>query len=275
MKLNTTDFIRKGQFPLLLALGVMPLCTIIVIQIAPQFIMALPVLLSAYVLLAWLCMLMPGRIRAVCGAIGCACLMLLGLRMLPVIQSVLQVDDSTVAVSDGLFTLPVPILLCALLIYSLQFAAWPKDREIPFNWCASGIVIHLIGQFAVFIHKNLVPSPYDPLKPWLFVCFIAYMPLMLLAFNRMSMQSAAQNRQRAPLQMRRRNTVMTLVFFLLTLIIAAAPAIMRAIERIWTALLTGIFAIIRWLVNLLPIQSAPGGGGGPACSARWKPRNPV
>ena len=271
MKLNFTNFPRKCQFPLMLALGAMPLCTVVLVQLTVNSIRVLPVFLCAYVLLAWLCMVLPGKLRAAGGLLGCAALLLLGLRLLPVLHSVSAVNSHTIALSDSVFSLALPVLLCALLVYGLQFGAWPKERELSFNWCAVGVVAHLFGQFVVMLHRNLVPSPYDSVKPWLLACFIAYMPLMLLSLNRVSMLGAAQGRQRSPLPMRRRNAIMTLAFFALVLLVCAMPAIVRTIDSAWHTFLFAIAAAIRFIVNLLPDRSASGGMGGAAGSAAFGP----
>jgi len=189
-------------------------------------------------------------------------LMLLGLYLLPFSERVYAVDSFTVSLSENVFALFVPILYIALLLYGLPIAAWPREREIPFNCFAVGVVLHLLAQLVVLMHRNLSPSPYEPAKPWLLLCFCALLLLALLSLNRTSMLDAAQNRQRIPLQMRKKNVAFTLGFFLLVMLVSAIPQIIDAIERAWNTMLEALWRLIRWLVDLMPMQSASGGMGG-------------
>ena len=134
MKLNLTDFPRKAQFPLMLASGTLPVMALILLYNAPAFWHTLSLFIPAYLLIAWLCLMIPGRIRVFAGVLGCAMLMALGFYQLPILHSISLAGQGTLRVSQSALTLLIPFLLCFLLLYGLQIAAWPREREIPFNW---------------------------------------------------------------------------------------------------------------------------------------------
>ena len=133
MKLNRSDFPRKCQFPLLIALGTLPLMALIVLYNLPQAISALALLIPAYVVLAWLCILLPGKIRLPAGILSCALLAVLSMRVFTIKGTLPVVNGSTLHLDYSVLALLVPILLCVFLLYGLQFASWPREKEIEFN----------------------------------------------------------------------------------------------------------------------------------------------
>ena len=89
MKLNTTDFRRKCQHPLLLALASVPAALIVTVNAAPAALGMMWSLPTAYVLLSWGCILIPGRKRLLAGLLSMAVMvglaLLLPLREIPVL----------------------------------------------------------------------------------------------------------------------------------------------------------------------------------------------
>ena len=78
MKLHTADFPRKSQFPLMLALGMLPVCAAVILHNAPEALPALAYLIPAYLLSAWICLLLPGKLRLPAALLFCAGILLLG-----------------------------------------------------------------------------------------------------------------------------------------------------------------------------------------------------
>jgi len=261
VKLNTTDFPRKAQFPLMLALGTLPAFVLIVVNNAPEALSALCLLMPAYVAAAWLCMLLPGKIRIPVGLLFCAGLIALGLRLLPIAQGVSVTESGSLHIGPGAFCILVPALLCALLVYSLQFAAWPREREIAFNWYAAGVIAHLAAQLMGFVARRQGPSGWDSARPVLTTAFVLFLLLVLLSMNRSTMQDAALGRQRIPPSMRRRNVAITLSLLAGSLVIAGIPAIVEAAERAWSLLVKAVLAIMAFIAGLLETEEAPGMGG--------------
>lgn len=270
MKLNTSGFLIKCQFPLIIALATAPLMTLVILSNAPSELPALTVLIPAYVLLTWLCMLLPGKIRIAAGALSCALLMLLGLRLLPSGPVVSAVDAYTLSLDQRVFLLIIPFLLCAELLYSLRFAAWPRDREIAFNWYAIGLGIHLLVQLISYVQRRVGSAAWECANPWLLLAFIAFMLLVLLSMNRVTMGGASLGRQRVPLSMRRKNTALTVSLLAASLIIAAIPSIARLIESLWHAFIRAVGAVMAFIAGLLA-QDEAGAGGGVGGSSMFPP----
>ena len=62
--------------------------------------------------------------------------------------------------------------------------------------------------------------------------------------------------------MRRRNIILTVALFLLTLLIAALPAIGAFLRRLWDGFVGLIFRIANWFSSLFAADVTGGGGGG-------------
>lgn len=261
MKLHTTDFPRKSQFPLMLALGMLPVCAAIILHNAPEALPALAYLIPAYLLSAWLCLLLPGKLRIPAALLFCAGILLLGLYTLPITNAISPVDRTTVHVSQSALCLLVPLMLCALLMYSLQFAAWPRDREIAFNWYAAGVIAHLLVQLIAYAARLQGSTHWARASLYLTAAFIPFVLLVLLSMNRSTMQSASLGRQRVPPSMRRRNVAITLSLLLGALVIAGIPAIVQTTKRIITLFFTIIGRVLAFIASLLESENPPGMGG--------------
>ena len=271
MKLNTTDFLRKSQFPLMTVLAALPIFTLVLLQNAPDALSALSLLVPLYLLGAWLCMVLPGKVRVPAGLLVCAVLLLLGFRLLPIAHGVSSSASLTLEVQPRIFCIVIPLSLCALLIHSLQFAAWPRSKEIPFNWYASGVVTYLIAQLMHAAARRQGIAVWDITAPWLTGGFILFLMLVLLSMNRATMHDAALGRQHVPASMRRRNVGVTLSILGVTLFIAFIPAITQFIEGLWLLGLRAVGAVIAFIAKLLESEDATGMGGGGADAGMLPP----
>ena len=260
MRLNTADFFRKAQFPLLIALGILPLPVWILLHNAPDFLPALALLIPAALAAAWVCILLPGKVRLFGGFSCCAGLCVLSLRTLPILSSAV-IAGNALRVEPSLLCALVPLLLCTFLLYSLQFAAWPREREIAFNWYAACVIVHLIAQLMCRAARIQRTYAWDKVMPVLTACFVLFLMLTLLSMNRTTMQGASLGRQYIPPSMRRRNVAITLSLLLGALVIAGIPAIVRAFERLFMLLLGAAGAVMAFIARLLETDSAPGMGG--------------
>lgn len=249
MKLNTTDFRRKMQHPLLMALASVPVMMLIVANAAPEALRAMWCLPAAYVLLSWGCILIPGKKRVLAGVISAALLILLTIFMLPV--------------AEKLVLALLPILYVVLLIVTLPIGGWDRSRELPIALHLSGVLTHALLQLLVNGAEMIGSTVYDPVQTPLIVSFLGYAVLLLLAFNRSSLESAAQSRRRVPLLMRRQNIVITLALLVVGVLIAAIPAIGSLLGRVWQLFMRAVAFVVGLIMALLP-QRSPGGGGGGA-----------
>lgn len=248
MKLNFTDFRRKCQFPLMLALAGVPVLAFISAKTVPEALSLLWVIPAAYVALAWLCLVIPGKKRLLVGVAGFVALMALGAAVLPV--------------KESLFLLLGPLAYGVVLLWGLKISGWRHDQEMPVGWYVAGLVTHGFLQIMINAAHRTKDTVYAPVETPVMLCFLAYLALMMLSLNRSSMDAASMGRQRIPVHMRRRNVALTLGFLALVVLVAAAPAVIAAVETAWDWILRTVSWIIAWLSQFLPEGSSGGGGGG-------------
>lgn len=249
MKLNTTDFLHKAQHPLLMGLGSVPLSLLFVMNNAPELLARALLLPAVFVLLAWFCLLLPGRKRLAGGIIGAAALLAAGFVLL----------DARVH-----FFLSVPPLMYAgLLFATLPMGGWPRGRELNIAWYVIGVLLYVLMQLLTTGAQLAGTRLYDPTIPAVTLCFLGYAALLLLALNRASLESASMSRRTVPLLMRRQNTVLTFALMALALLIAAIPAIGSALGTVWDWLIQGL-AMLGTLLSALLQQRQSGGGSAPA-----------
>lgn len=239
MKLNFNDFGRKCQFPVMLAAGCMAILLLILANYYPEGIARTFVLAGLYVLLSWLCIVLPGRMRIPAGIVLTAGLMAAGALLLPVREI------------SALWLLPAAF--SALLLGGLQMAGWSRSQEMHPMAGAICLVAHLIAQFLVNTDKLDGAEPmYAPIVPALTMCFLVFAAMSLIALNRISLNNAVNGQQNVPTAMRRRNHLMTAGLMAIMLLVAALPQVIRAIEGVWQWLKTALLTLVRWFMNLFP-----------------------
>ena len=249
MKLNTAGFLRRCQHPLLLALGCQPLLWVLLCNLMYPLRFTGSLMLGLTVLLSWGCLLLPGKRRLPAGAAGALLLLAAGGFLLPL--------------SEHLALLLVPALCIALLLGSLPFAGWSKERELPIGWHCACIGTHALMQLLLFGAERTGNTTYNGLQTPLVVSFLCCAVLTLLGMNRASLRAAAQSRSKVPLLMRRQNLVMTIAGLVLGVLIAAIPAIAKALNALWDGLLQGLAYLVGLLMLLMP-EGTVAGGGAPA-----------
>ncbi len=247
MRLNTTDFLRKAQHPLLLGIASLPLSMLLTLSFARETFRWAWCFPAAYVLLSWICLLIPGKKRLVAGVASVIAVVALCVCLLPL--------------REKLGLLLMPLLYAVLLIITLPIGGWPYNRELQVGWHVAGVVTHLLLQMLVNGSKMLDNGVYDPAQTPLLCSFLAYAVLVLLALNRASLNSASQSRRKVPLLMKRQNVFFTLVLLVIGVLLAAIPAIGSALDTAWDFILRGIAALISLLSLLMPKTSSGGGGG--------------
>ena len=253
MKLNTTDFRRKCQHPLLLALAIFPVMLLLAINAAPECLAAMGGYLGAWVLLAWGCILIPGKKRLMAGLVSGALLAGLAAVMLPLREKPVL--------------LLLPLVYIPLLLAVLPMGGWERSRELPLAMHVAGVLTHVLLQLIISAAEMVGNAAYLPAKTPLLLSFLAYAVLVLLALNRSSLDSAAQSRRRVPLIMRRQNLVLTLALLGIGVLIAAIPAIGSVLGMAWDWLMRGVAFVAALIAALMPQRSSGGGGGGGAPEA--------
>lgn len=243
MKLNKLDWLRKSQFPLMLASATYPLAALWALVVARQALPMAWCFSVSYALLAMVCLMLPGKVRLAGGMAGC--LILLGL------------SEALLPYRESLAILFLPAGYAVLLLSSLPMAGWSREQELHPVWLVAGLLAHVLAQVVLnTITANAGRTGdyivFQSVAPMLFGSFLIFLGLAMLSANRMSVASAAMGRQRIPAVMRRWNVLLTLGLLGLVLIIAAIPGIARALQDLWNGLKMGVGALTRLLMSLAP-----------------------
>ena len=248
MRLNTSDFLRKAQHPLLLGLGSLPLSMLLTLSFAPEtfrFAWCFP---AAYVLLSWACLDIPGKKRVAAGVISAILLVALCGLLLPLTQNF------------GLILMP--FMYVVLMFLTLPIGGWPYNQELQMGWHVGGAVTHVLLQMLVNGSQLMQNGVYTPAETPVLCSFLAYAVLVLLALNRASLDSASQSRRKVPLLMKRQNILFTMVLLVIGVLLAAIPAIGAALDTVWDFILRGIALVMEFLALFMPASSGGGGGAG-------------
>lgn len=248
MKLNFNDFSRKCQFPVMLSMGCMPVLLLILAHYRPDCIGMTFVLAGIYTAMAWLCTVIPGKVRVPVGSVLAVALVIIGALLLPVKET------AAMWVISAAFAV--------MLLAGLQTAGWNQQQELHPLAGALCLIAHLVAQMLVNAEKNQKAPMYTPIVPALTVSFLIFAAFALLSLNRISLNSAVNGRQSVPTSMRRKNRLMTAGVMALTLLIAALPKVIRAIEKAWEWLMTAVILLIHFLLSLLPGSEGTNGQGG-------------
>ena len=248
MKLNTTDFRRKCQHPLLMALSSIPLGLMVIQADMTQMLDRFWCFPAAFVLLSWGCLVMPGKWRVAAGAISIAALFALGTALLP--------EERT------LLMWLIPLMYAILLLVTLPIGGWPRQQELPLAWYVVGGLLYVLVQCGLDISSRTGTGNYAFLTGPLLICFLLYAALVLLALNRTSLEMAAQSRRRVPLLVRRQNLVITLAMLGLGTLIAAVPMIGSVLGKVWDLLMQGLVMLMTLLAALTSSKGSGSGGGG-------------
>lgn len=251
MKHAFFSWLRRLQFPLLILLSVFPLMLSLLCLHAPQAIPAFYALCAAYMLAGGVCLAAPAARRLAAGGLCSAGMLALSAALLPLRAQPLL--------------LLLPAALSALLFFALPIAGRRYESDVPPYVYAAGIGIHVVIHFLhYYFAKTGGVSPYAPVSSALTASLIAYMLLLLLSMNRISLDNASLARHRLPSGMRLLNSLMTLAFLAASLLLALSPAVVRGVTSLWHAMLALARRLGALLLSLFPASEDYGAGvGGP------------
>lgn len=246
MKLNTNGFSVKCQHPLTLALAFFPLGWLFIngVDGLARYVYLFP---AAYALLAWACVLIPGKWRLLAGLIGAAALAGMGLS----------------AFVRGPLLLLFPALYIFLLFMTLPIGGWEPRKELNLAWQVIGLLTHLLMQLLIDGSRRLGADVYGAAATPVLVSFLLFGVLVVLSFNRTSLENASMSRRTVPLVMRRANTVIVIGLLALGVLIAAIPAIGGALAQVWDWIVQLLLIIGTFLSTIMPQNKQGSGGGAP------------
>ncbi len=231
MKLS--EWFRKSQFPLMLALGTYGAMTCVAGYLYPRLLGYAWVLPGVYMLLSWLGLILPGKGRVLLGIVGVPVL------FLPVVFL------------RGEILLPsliVGILYGVLLIYSLTFGSWDQNRELPGGLLGFCFTLLLIGCLLTGLDSRL-SAVRLPVRGALY----GFVLLAMLSMNRSSRNLAAFGKRGVSAAMRRKNLMLTLGMFAIAMTLALIPSLAELLRWAWEALLE----LLERLKELFPEETEP------------------
>ena len=256
------ELLRKMQLPVLIAACFAPIPMLIGCLLLGEGWAVSLITPAVYILLAWLLLITPGKLRIPAGAAACVLLMLASLSSVPVME-------------DAWFALPA-LLFTAMMVYTIPMAGWKSNHEIHLAISCLGIVVHLVMQLLLNADSSLDDaSRYLPVRTPMFLCFMVMILLQLLSMNRDNMTRAVNGGSTASPRLRRRNLAITMAVFALTMLLASLPDIIAAANRLWDTVWKFVGDAVLWLFNLFGQNnsSAPregGGSGGMGLVGSWE-----
>lgn len=232
--MKISELFRKSQIALLLALGGYGLSvfTFGYLHISLLSYAWLPPF--AYLLLVWISLLLPGKLRVLLGILGTIALNLPAL--------LLQEDNARSAA----LTITVP--MSALLVWSMRFAGWEREKELTSGW--------LMICFGVLALTCFLATFDEKLQPELMgvrIALFAYTLLAMLSMNRNSWTLATGNRRGFFPAMRRKNILLVFGLFGIAVVVAFIPSAVNLLQGAAAA----IVALINKLATLFPEGTEP------------------
>ena len=153
------------------------------------------------------------------------------------------------------------LLPCLAILVTLP-PAWGRFQwdEWPAGAWMGGVVVHLAA------YTLSTRPPFSGTGPYLTASFLVYGFLFTLMMNRHSIRDGMHGAAKAPAAIRRRNTALVTVMFLVAVGAACWGTLGRILDAVWQKIKLAIFYIFDFLSRLLPEQKVgqgvEGGGGG-------------
>lgn len=217
------EYLRKFQFPLLIALGTWPISALGMGFIDAgllSFSWAFPL---AYLILAWAAILVPGKWRLLFGVAGAAVLVGIGMMF------------------GQWKVLIISLVYSGMLLWSLQIGGWPRQQEVPPFWIYVGAAVQAAAQVALIYAENAENLDLSGAAPGILFSFLGFVLLVMLSLNRGTLEGAAMGRHRASGSMRWKNLLLILCLFLAALLAALSPLVGTSVSA--------VLAVVRGLMQ--------------------------
>ncbi len=238
-----TRFFRC-QIPLMMCCGLLPVPILICCFFGSGILLPWLIAPAGYLVLACICMLLPGKWRL--------------LAAIPGMIGLFFGTFTAMAAETTVVRVVNPILFIVLLLFTLPIAGWERGREPPIVIPSICICAHLLVQFLLFVNSTGIAA-----VPYLLMgSFLVFLLLMMLSLNRQSMANAMPEAHTVPVSIRRRNRLLTWILMGIVLLISTIPVLGKIVAQVMEWLKTAIFAIVKWIMALFETQSSSGEGGG-------------
>ena len=243
MRYDLNFFLRKTQFALMAALGVLPLVLVLNAFFAPELLAGLWLLVLIYVVLAVGAMVIPGKLRIWIVIAAALLLVLFWGKAYPGSRQWMA------ALSAGIYAL--------LLIWSMGFGSMGQADELPAYVTWVGVSLHLLVQLVLLIAPMQNFTGLDAVAPWLTAAMTAFLFLAVLAANRRSLLKASTGRQEVPTAMRRRNLLMTALIFAGAMVLSFNSLVTQGIHTVFAWLIQLLMALAFGTEDLIPDPTEP------------------
>lgn len=236
MKYNPSELLRKMQFPLTIAAVSMPLALLLFSVFWPGWMPFVWLLPGVYVVFSLGSLLIPGKWRLIYGLSAMAGILLIGIWM-----------SWWIGVW---WMLLMAVVYCLILFAGLRMAGWEWYQEPPPILFYAGCGVFAAVQVVMILLNSNYPSITWRMEKGMTVSFLIFALCLLLSMNRNTLNSAAAHKHRVSVNVRSKNRMMVLIFFLIVTILVGVPAIVEAgLECIrW---------IVRWLSELMEKPYVP------------------
>ena len=236
----------RCQLPLMIGCGFLPVPLIICHFWARANLLPWLVAPAAYLLLSFVCMLLPGKWRLAAAIPG-------------LIAMVAAANYALVGETPGVRIL-LPALYAGLLLFTLPIAGWERGRELPQVIPAVAVCAHLLAQFLFFVN----PTQIKVIPPLLWISFVIFLLLFMLSLNRQSISNAMPDEHDVPISIRKRNRLLTWIMLGLVMVISLIPALGKAVNQVMIWIKQFVLWIVDLFLKLFATEESSGSGGGGA-----------
>ncbi|MBQ4265453.1 MAG: hypothetical protein IJB85_08080 [Clostridia bacterium] len=230
--------LRRCHLPALLLLSAGALAVQVLSPFAPEAAARLALFPPLCMLLLMLCAAVPGRLRLIALGACFAALCGAGFWLLPHMAA--------------LYAMP---LCCALMLFAALSHVDRSPAEAAPVFYVASVVMQIITLFTLHHSARAI---YDVLSLPLQGMFLLWLLLLLLAFNRISLNNATLSRYRLSAGMARAGTALTVCMFSLALLLCAMPAVVQGIRWIFRTLRNVSVYLLLLLINLFADESVGG-----------------
>lgn len=245
--MNIREFMRKSQFPILLALGTYPLDAVALAFFAPKLLPYAWVMPAVYAVLAIIMLVLPAKPRillSICGA------------LLMILPCALFLTDLVRNI-----TLTIAAAYAGMLFWSLFMPGWDSRTELSVGWLSLCLFAGLIGCFFA-----MLAVPLEPYAWGIRLSFLGFVLLAMLSLNRGSLNLAMRESRGFTASMLRKNLLLTVSMFAIALIIALIPALGELVRLC----IIGILRLILALQNLGAEETTGDTTAPPASVEDWQ-----
>lgn len=210
------ELLRKVQFPLMIALLIYPLGVLALGYADPALLKWRWLYTGLVTVFSCVAMPLPGKLRVPFGA-ACSTLLVL----LSAYLTTRGADWKIWLLGAG---------AAAALMWSLKIGTWKPEKEMPPFWTFGGMAVQLGVRVIMVVMENTQGKTLDSVVWEMNLSFFVFVILAMMSMNRSTLNQAAMGRTAASRSMRRKNTVMILVVFVLALMISLLPVFVTAAE---------------------------------------------